>query len=644
MTGRGEERANVCVVLVTLAVCLVCLVCPRRGVAQGAGASFAAEVQHLYAAVACTSTTAAPPGHDAGAVLPFCAGLAPVVERFRRNDALIARPFFAALAPAELPEVAVYPFGSGDAAYALMTYPNLRELVIVAEEPIGDVRGVLRLPPRDVARSLTRIRALAERLLSTGLVPPPGLSGEPAGYPPRLALLLLGLAVHGYRPIALRYFEVQDDGSHRYLDEAELERCPAPRAGRPAPACRATASAELLFSRPGEEGHPRVIRHLSTRLSDPALRHSPALRSLERLGRVSALAKGSGYGLWLPGYSVLRDYLLGNMALMISDSGGVPPALARRAGFVQQGFGRYFGLADPRSAEHDRELQALFSSPATRTLLLRYGHVDREERMHLVVTRPGAGEPSPPARQGRVGAERTELLPDPAGGRHLRLWTDEGAVHVYFPPGYQAERAGTVIYAHGYYVNADEAWAEHALGEQLVLSGRNARLIVPDASSSDADAPFWPDLEVLLETVNQAAGGRAPPGPLVVLAHSGGFRTILPWLGAPRLGRVVLIDALYGKPLAPIRAWLAGDPTGRTRTLVLTSSETADRSALLARSTRGSVTLPELPERVEVLGPEAQRARLLYLETNLEHMELVTGRKVIPLLLQLGPLGAVPRP
>src|SRR5438067_2434098 len=37
-----------------------------------------------------------------------------------------------------------------------------------------------------------------------------------------------------------------------------------------------------------------------------------------------------------------------------------------------------------------------------------------------------------------------------AGGKHWRVKTDQGAVHVWVPEGYDRETAGTVIYVHGY--------------------------------------------------------------------------------------------------------------------------------------------------------------------------------------------------
>ena len=57
----------------------------------------------------------------------------------------------------------------------------------------------------------------------------------------------------------------------------------------------------------------------------------------------------------------------------------------------------------------------------------------------------------------------------------------QGAVHVWVPAGYDRETAGTVIYVHGYWTDADGAWRDHELARQFKASHQNAMFIVPDA-------------------------------------------------------------------------------------------------------------------------------------------------------------------
>src|SRR2546423_1069556 len=74
------------------------------------------------------------------------------------------------------------------------------------------------------------------------------------------------------------------------------------------------------------------------------------------------------------------------------------------------------------------------------------------------------------------------------------------------------------------------------------------------------------------------------------------------------------------------------------RQLVLTSSGPAGRAEAFARSYRGSVVAPELPEDDATLDPALRNAPVIYIESQYEHMDMVRTRKVIPILLKLTPL------
>src|SRR5690349_16931642 len=41
------------------------------------------------------------------------------------------------------------------------------------------------------------------------------------------------------------------------------------------------------------------------------------------------------------------------------------------------------------------------------------------------------------------------------GGQHWRFTTAHGPVHVWTPKGYDARRAETIVYVHGFYVHVD---------------------------------------------------------------------------------------------------------------------------------------------------------------------------------------------
>mgnify|MGYP006267022741 CR=1 FL=1 len=230
---------------------------------------------------------------------------------------------------------------------------------------------------------------------------------------------------------------------------------------------------------------------------------------------------------------------------------------------------------------------------------------------------------------------------DEAGGMHRRLETAHGPVHVWTPDGYDPRTAGVVVYVHGYFTAVDQAWQEHRLADQFRDSGLNAVFIAPAAPAGYQDPVAWPDLAPLLEAVERGLGDRLPGGPLVVAGHSGAFRTIAGWVGDRRIRQILLIDALYHNE-AEFARWLAGSRRTEPRQLVLVALETLGRAERFVRSFGSAVRKSAIPESPETLSATERRSRLLLFRSQYEHMELVTGGKVLPALLRLGPLGPAP--
>jgi hypothetical protein len=208
---------------------------------------------------------------------------------------------------------------------------------------------------------------------------------------------------------------------------------------------------------------------------------------------------------------------------------------------------------------------------------------------------------------------------------HLRLTTAHGPVHVFRPAGYEPATAGTVVYVHGYYTDLDGAWHDHHLAAQFENSNLNALFISPEAPGADNQAVRWESLRELLDAV--AASGIEPPrGAVVALAHSGGFRTVVPWLSSGLLDTVVLLDGLYGNEV-DFAAW-ADDPEHR---LVLVGFDTTTRIERFVTGhdvERGALPLPDSLAELE-------RAHLVFLTTQVGHMELVTEGRAIPDVLRL---------
>ncbi len=369
----------------------------RPALAPG-GADFSKEVRLLYRVVACGGDEPLPAALDPARVEEYCGWLVPRLAAYERDYLSKARPFLAARRPANLPPAVVYPFGGGDLLTALTTYPDAVEYTTLSLEHAGDPRRLAGLDGAPLAQNLAEVRRRIRGLFAYAESTSENLMQlEKSDIPGQLAFFVVALAVHGYEPVSLRYFRLEPDGALHYLTAEEIAAAEKTLAQKLNKAWTspdfsvAFSNAELVFKPKGKEGPLRVHRHIAVNLSDENLRRDPAaLRFLEAQGQVAAMTKAASYLLWAEGFTKIRDYLLGHMVFMISDSTGIAPGDAARAGFEMETWGRFSGpylLARKSVAD---EFRKLWAEQPHRELTFRYGYPDASGRHHLLITRPKA--------------------------------------------------------------------------------------------------------------------------------------------------------------------------------------------------------------------------------------------------------------
>jgi hypothetical protein len=226
-----------------------------------------------------------------------------------------------------------------------------------------------------------------------------------------------------------------------------------------------------------------------------------------------------------------------------------------------------------------------------------------------------------------------------AGGTHWRIKTAQGAVHVWIPDGYDRTTAGTVVYVHGYYVDVDTAWREYNLARQFRASHQNAMFIVPEAPAGNDDSVNWPALKDLRRAVARA-NITLPDGPVIVMGHSGAFRTIMQWVDHRLIEQIILLDAMYAGESA-FDEYIGSGKRADEHKLIVVGASTAQESAGFAHKYKFAVAREKMPSGVSGFTRHERNARLLYVRSQYEHMAIVTSGKVIPTLLHLTPLKAL---
>lgn len=379
--------------------CAVCVLVATAGVASAdAPRDFIADAKVFYRVASCGGTEAPPTDLDAKVIEKHCEWMKKRYEYITTKYVEKARAFFAPLQPADLPTTVVYPFGGGDLMSALVTYPNATEITTISLEHGGDPTRLAKMTKKNQLKmALTRFRAAISGLLTLHDSTSENMRKlEMGGIPGQLSFHITGLTALGFEPVSLKYFTLTDDGTIKYLTQSDIDALAAKVAKKKRPSwvdtdfSQAFTHMELTFRKAGDPKAPLVThRHFAWNLGDNGFKGSALEKHLLAKGKVAAMTKAASYLIWSPAFRAIRDYLLGNMVWMASDSTGIAPKAARRAGFVQTTYGIFKGaFLDDAVPTVNEQMVELWEKQRKRRLPFRYGYPDNEKHVHLMITAP----------------------------------------------------------------------------------------------------------------------------------------------------------------------------------------------------------------------------------------------------------------
>jgi hypothetical protein len=377
--------------------------------APPAGQDFIEQAKTLMRLAACGGDTPVPARFDAKLVEAHCKDLTAKYAEYRKQWVDIAVPYIAKLEPVGLPSEIVYPFGGGDAMSALATFPDAGVYTTISLEVSGDIRKVDTITQKklDAELALNRLHLgklfekIHSRTVNLDIEAKSDLPGE-------IVFTLVALAIYGYEPVSLRYFTLEPAGTLHYLsadDIASMEKAELAKHKSVADIQGDVfGNIELQFRKAGDAGGPvKTLRHIAANLDDKHMKADPSLlKHLEAKGKVAAMTKAASHCLWSDQFSMIRQYLEGHIVWMISDSTGIPPRFASKAGFVQDTYGVFDWPAaffvDVASVEsnnkNSEDMVKLWKQNPQHDMPFRYGYPDRDHHGHMMVTRP-ASSPAP---------------------------------------------------------------------------------------------------------------------------------------------------------------------------------------------------------------------------------------------------------
>ncbi len=361
------------------------------------GADFIAQAKEFYRVVACGGTEALPATVDGTVVEKHCAEMAKRYAHFTSTYVTPAQTFFAPLRPSTVSTTVVYPFGGGDLAGALVTFPDARDITTISLEHAGDPTRLAGLSKSQLRNALGAYRDSIEGLLELYDSTSENMRKlERGGIPGQLSFHITGMTALGYEPVALKFFTLNDDGTIHYLTQPEINALAPKKALKKKGGwvdtdfSEAFTNMELSFRKAGDPKAPVVThRHFAANLADKAFKGSPLEKHLLAKGKISAMTKAASYLIWNSAFSGIRDYLLANMVWMASDSTGIPPRFARKAGFTQVTYGTFTGaFLEEADKDTSEAMVKMWASQAHRRLPFRYGYPDFEKHIHLMITAP----------------------------------------------------------------------------------------------------------------------------------------------------------------------------------------------------------------------------------------------------------------
>ncbi|HEY6036576.1 MAG TPA: hypothetical protein VIV58_19995 [Kofleriaceae bacterium] len=373
--------------------------------AAPAGTDYGPQVRAMFRVAACGSDDAIPDRFSIRTIDSHCKEMQEVYKSYRHAWADQAQKFIANLRPKDLPTTVVYPFGGGDLSSALAVYPDAQELTTISLEAAGDIRAIDAITKAQLATDLDTITTDIRRLYHAAHSTTKSLQeASHSVLPGTIMMALAGLAVHDMEPVALHYFDIEPDGSLRYLTNDELEaraaEFAADKRGTKAPKKvthywyeqdSAFANVEIKYRPRGEPNAPlRTYRHIVANLDDTHMKADDrVLEHLAAKGKVAVMTKAASFLLWYDDFSRVRGYLLDHIAWMISDASGIPPSYADPAGFEQITYGDFTGpyfIIDDKNTR--AEFVKLWKKNPHHDLPFRFGYPDAEKHNHLMITRP----------------------------------------------------------------------------------------------------------------------------------------------------------------------------------------------------------------------------------------------------------------
>lgn len=224
----------------------------------------------------------------------------------------------------------------------------------------------------------------------------------------------------------------------------------------------------------------------------------------------------------------------------------------------------------------------------------------------------------------------------------------DSTVALFVPKGFrETSQVDFVFHFHGWRNTVAGTLQNYQLVEQLIASGRNAILIVPEGpyNAPDSSGGKLEDVDgfkrFMAETLtvlqqNQVIKSDATVGKIILAGHSGGYQVISSIVAKggmdEHIREVWLFDALYAQA-DRFLAWNA-KTGGKVINIYTDNGGTKIRTEEMIAKLKEQNQPALLSTDEAVLGAELQTNRFVFLHTDMTHNEVVAKRKTFQKFLE----------
>ncbi len=216
-------------------------------------------------------------------------------------------------------------------------------------------------------------------------------------------------------------------------------------------------------------------------------------------------------------------------------------------------------------------------------------------------------------------------------------------VAIFIPKGFrETGKVDFVVHFHGWGNHVSSVFKQYHLVEQLIASGRNAVLIVPqgpyDASDSfggkledpDGFKKFMAEAVDTLKKNSSLKNKDFAVGDIILSGHSGGYEVISMILDrggmSDKVREVWLFDALYAQT-DKYNAWIEKQPTGRYINIYTPNggTKTDSEEQMKGFKTQGKAFFSGT--ELEVKPSDLQTNHIVFIFTDLQHNNVLDQRQ-----------------